>query len=41
MEEKILKLQAEKQALFDEILEDDAAPAKMSKDELISLLDDF
>ena len=41
VEEKILKLQAEKQALFDEILEDDAAPAKMSKDELISLLDDF
>lgn len=41
VEEKILKLQAEKQALFDEILEDDSAPAKMSKDDLISLLDDF
>ena len=41
VEEKILKLQAEKQALFDEILEDDAAPSKMSKDDLIGLLDDF
>ena len=41
VEEKILKLQQEKQALFDEILEDDAAPSKLSKDELISLLDDF